>query len=108
MDLSFLTQFIDANKLGGWVRAGIAALLGVVIGKWPLLSSVLAPTTQQALGVVIAGIVVGIWSQLTKTDSAKLAAVEAMPDVKTITVSVNAADALAEAVADPSRPKVTT
>lgn len=108
MDLSFLSQFIDANKLGGWVRAGVASLLAVAIGKFPGLSTYLDPSTQTALGVVAAGIVVGVWSQLTKTDSAKLAAVEAMPEVKKIQVSPIAAGALADAVADTSRPKVTT
>lgn len=66
MNIGFLSQFIDAGKLGGWVRAGVASVLAVAIGKWPLLSAVLDPTTQQAVGVVAAGIVVGIWSHLTK------------------------------------------
>ena len=72
MDLSFLSQFIDANKIGGWVRAGVASLLAVAIGKFPGLSTYLDPGTQQALGVAVAGVAVGIWSQLTKTDKAKI------------------------------------
>ena len=106
MDISFLTQFIDNNKLGGWVRAGVAALIGLLIGKWPLLGTVLDPASQQALGVVVAGVVVGVWSQLTKTDSAKLAAVEALPDIAKIVVKPFATDGIAAAVDDPTRPKV--
>ena len=106
MDLSFLTQFIDANKIGGWVRAGVASLLGVIISKWPLLANYLDPTTQAALGVAASGIVIGIWSQLTKTDAAKIAAVTAMPDVKQIVVSKLAVNGVATAAADPNQPKV--
>lgn len=70
--MDFLSQFIDANKLGGWVRAGVASGLAVLIGKFPGLSSYLDPGTQAAIGVAVAGIVVGAWSQLTKTDKAKV------------------------------------
>ena len=70
--MDFITQFIDANKLGGWVRAGVASGLAVLIGKFPGLSSYLDPGTQAAIGVAVAGIAVGIWSQLTKTDKAKV------------------------------------
>ena len=109
MDLSFLTQFVDASKVGGWARSAVAAGLGVAIAKWPGLSSYLDPVTQAAIGTAVAGIVVGVWSQLTKTDSAKLAAVEAMPSVTKITVApASAAPAVAQAAADPSRPKVST
>lgn len=75
MDLKFLSQFVDDNKIGGWVRAGVAALLAVAIGKFPLLGSVLDPVTQQAIGVALAGVAVGVWSHLTKTDASKIAAV---------------------------------
>ena len=109
MDLTFLTQFIDASKVGGWARSGVAAGLGAAIARWPWLSQYLDPATQAAIGVAVAGMVVGVWSQLTKTDSAKLAAVEAMPSVTKITVvPVAAAPTVAAIAADPSRPKVST
>lgn len=90
MDFSFVTQFIDATKVGGWVRAGVAAGLGVAIGKWPGLSGVLDPATQQAIGVAVAAVVVGVWSQLTKSDTAKLkaaAGVVAPDGTKTLIVT---------------------
>src|ERR1035437_5101218 len=108
MNLSFLTQFFDASKVGGYARSGVAALLGIAISKWPALSSVLDPTTQAALGLAVSGAVVGIWSQLTKTDAAKLAAVAALPDVTHIIVKATSTDGVAAAVLDPAQPKVTT
>lgn len=64
-----LTKLIDSSVLGGWVRAGVASGLGVLIAKWPVLGSILDPATQAALGTVAAGLVVGIWSQLAKKAS---------------------------------------
>jgi hypothetical protein len=108
MNMSLLTQFVDANKLGGWVRAGVASILAVVIGKNPTLAIYLDPTVQQALGVVAAGIVVGIWSQLTKTDAAKIAAVNALPKDQVIGVVVakTATDGVLAAAKNPEMPNV--
>jgi hypothetical protein len=104
--LAALSPFIDSGKLAGWVRAGVAALLGLIIARSPILGSVLSPEVQSALAVAASGAVVGIWSQITKTDSAKIAAVEALPDVKNVVVEKTATDGVAAAAADPERPKV--
>ena len=72
MNLTFLTQFIDANKLGGWVRAVVAAGFVAAIAKWPILGNVIDPAIQTQAAALLAAIVVGYWSQLTKTDDAKL------------------------------------
>jgi hypothetical protein len=85
--LAILSKFIDADKLGGWVRAGVAALLGLVISKWSVLGSVLTPDLQNALGVLVAGIVVGIWSTLVKSDTAKVQMAAEVPAVKSIQVT---------------------
>lgn len=61
-----LTKLIDAGTLGGWVRAGVASLLGVAIAKFPGLSGVLDPATQTAIGVAASGLIVGIWSHWAK------------------------------------------
>lgn len=107
MNLTFLTQFVDASKVGGWARAGVAALLGIAISKWPALSTVLDPTTQAALGLAVSGAVVGLWSQLTKTDAAKVAAVEALPKDQIIGVVVakTATDGVLAAAQNPDMPK---
>jgi hypothetical protein len=68
--MNFLVKLVDADKLGGWVRAGVAAVIAVAIGKWPALSTILSPDMQTAAGVLAAGIVVGIWSQIAKKLSA--------------------------------------
>ncbi len=47
-----------------------------------------------------------VWSMLVHTDAAKIAAVEAMPDITKITVKASATDGIADAANDPSRPKV--
>ncbi len=70
--LALLSKLIDADKIGGWARAGVASLLAIVIAKFPGLSGILDPATQTAIGVVVSGIVVGIWSQLVKSDAAKI------------------------------------
>lgn len=132
MNLTFLTQFIDANKLGGWVRAGVAAGFVALIAKYPVLGNWVDPAVQTQIAAALAAVVVGIWSQLTKTDtaklaavaamsgpqkeaaftgipnSAKIAAVEAIPDVTKIEVKATATNGVADAANDPSRPKVQT
>jgi len=80
--LDFLSKLIDADKLGGWVRAGVSALLGLLISKWSVLSSILSPDMQNAIGVAVAGLVVGLWSHLTKSDTAKVAMAAEVPAVK--------------------------
>ena len=63
-------------------------------------------TTYSGAVLTIAPIV---WSMFAHTDSAKLAAVEAMPSVAKITVSPIASETTVAAIAaDPTRPKVTT
>ena len=58
------------------------------------------------LGGVAALAVPFVWGIYVHTDSSKLAAVEAMPDVKSIVPVTGASGAVAAAVADPNRPKV--
>lgn len=64
--MGIFVKLIDAGQLGGWVRAAVGALLTVLIAKWPLLSSVLDPATQAAIGVAVSGLAVGIWSHIAK------------------------------------------
>ena len=106
--MNFLTQFIDASKVGGWARAGAASLLAIAIGKWPGLSAYLDPATQAAFGVVVSGVAVGVWSQLTKTDAAKIAAVNALPkdQVVGVVVATTASNGVLAAAQNPAMPKV--
>jgi hypothetical protein len=108
MNLTFLTQFFDASKVGGYARSATAALLGIAIAKWPALGTVLDPTTQAALGLAVSGAVVGIWSQLTKTDAAKIAAVNALPkdQVVGVVVAKTASNGVLAAAQNPAMPNV--
>src|ERR1017187_8324776 len=106
--MNFLTQFVDASKVGGWARAGVSALIGIGIAKWPLLGTVLDPATQAALALAVSGTVVGIWSQLTKTDAAKIAAVNALPkdQVVGVVVAKTATDGVLAAAQNPAMTNV--
>ena len=107
--VQLLNKLVGPEKIGGWVRGAIAAALVAVVSKYPPLGTILDTGTQTQIAALVATIVVGIWSQLVKTDSAKLAAVEAMPSVSKITVvPVASSAAVAAVAADPSRPKVST
>lgn len=79
--LQLLSNLIGADKLGGWVRGGVASLLAILIAKFPGLSGVLDPGTQAAIGVLVSGIVVGIWQQLAKSDAAKVQMAAEVPSV---------------------------
>jgi hypothetical protein len=61
-----LTQLIDADKVGGWVRAWVAAGLAAVLANMPGLHDVLTADVQTALGVVASGIAIGAWSHFAK------------------------------------------
>lgn len=78
MNWSLLTQFVDANKLGGWVRALVGAGFVAAIAKWPVLGTYVDPGTQVQIAAAVATIVIGLWSQLTKTDKAKVQAAAAV------------------------------
>ena len=107
MNLSFLTQFFDASKVGGYARSGVAALFGIAIAKWPVLSAYLDPATQAALGLAVSGVAVGVWSQLTKTNAAKIAAVEEMPkdQVLGVVIAKTATNGVLAAAQNPAMPK---
>ena len=67
-------------------------------------------TTDQItlIGGAAAALVPLVWSSFAHTDSAKLAAVTAMPDVRKVVVNSSAGEsAAATAAADPAQPKVT-
>ena len=106
--MNFLTQFVDASKVGGWARAGVSALIGIGIAKWPLLGTVLDPATQAALALAVSGTVVGIWSQLTKNPAAKVAAVNDLPKDQVIGVVVakTASNGVLAAAQNPAMTKV--
>jgi hypothetical protein len=77
-------KLVDADKLGGWVRAGAASLLATVVAKNPVLSAYLDPVTQAAIATALSGVAVGVWSQLSKSDVAKVQMAAEVPSVTKI------------------------
>jgi hypothetical protein len=75
MDLLF--SLVSADKVGGWARAAVAAVIATAFSKWPFLKDYLDPSTQAALGVAVAGVAVGAWSHIAKHVAAQNAKVAA-------------------------------
>jgi hypothetical protein len=82
--LEILAKFIDADKLGGWVRGGLAALFTFLLLKFPGLTPFLSDAVRDAVSVLAVTVVVGLWSQLTKTDYAKVQMAADVPSTKRI------------------------
>ena len=106
MNLAFLYQFVSSDKIGGWVRAGVAAAFVAAVAKWPVLGAWVDPAVETQIAAAIAAVAVGAWSHLTKTDAAKIAAVAALPDVEKIVVQPQSADGVGVALADSAQTKV--
>ena len=106
MDISFLTQLIDANKIGGWVRAIVAAGFVALVAKYPLLGNWIDPAVQTQIAAALAALAVGAWSQLTKTDASKVAAASTVAGVEVHVDPQVAPEAVAAVAADPTKPNV--
>jgi hypothetical protein len=65
--LDILKSLVDAEKLGGWVRAGVAAAAPWLVIKVPFLATAFTPDVLNAFAVVASAVVVGIWSQYVKS-----------------------------------------
>lgn len=66
-----LASLVDSSKLAGYVRAGVASGLGLLLAHVPGLSEYLSPDTQTALGVFLSGVIVGVWSHYVKNGEKK-------------------------------------
>lgn len=64
---TWITMFIDSGKIGGWVRAGVASVLPLLIAKYPLAGVILDPATQTAVATVASAVAVGLWSHYAKS-----------------------------------------
>jgi hypothetical protein len=69
--VKLLVNSLNGTKVGGWVRASVAAGLGAVavafggeIGEW--VKAALTPEVITGIAVAVSAAVVGIWSQVTK------------------------------------------
>jgi hypothetical protein len=91
----------NSDQMQSWVRTSLGSLGAIIIQHgW----------TNQQNWTMITGVVLFIspyvWGAIVHTVNAKIKAVEALDEVKTIEIKPNATGVLAEAVADQNRPKV--
>jgi len=63
--ISIVSSLIGPTQLGGWVRAGVAALGGYLAVKYGM-QYWNDPEVIGALGTAASAIVVGLWSSLSK------------------------------------------
>jgi hypothetical protein len=89
-----ITQFINADKVGGYVRGLVAAGLAALIAKYPPLAGILDPATETALEVAAAGIAVGIWSHVAKRIASGQSAVSTAVTKQLILLAILAPAAL--------------
>lgn len=64
---TWISMFIDSGKVGGWVRAGVASVLPLLIAKYPLAGVILDPATQTMVATLASTIAVGLWSHYVKS-----------------------------------------
>jgi len=95
---------MNQDQFLGMIRNLIAFGGGIAIGRGWLNSEQVT-----LLGGIIVAVAPFIWSYFAHTDSAKIAAVVALPDIAKVVVKLTAPPDSAAAVAasDPSQPKVT-
>jgi hypothetical protein len=65
--IDILIKLVNAEQIGGWVRAAVAAFFGANAGLFvgPLVGFA-DPAAQTAAGVVLATLAVGVWSTVAK------------------------------------------
>lgn len=95
-------MYPNQDQVLGLVRTFLAIGGGAAIGRGWITGEQLAQ-----IGGLAGSLVPMVWTLFAHADSAKLAAVAALPDVrKIVTVASPASDAVKAAVADSSQPKV--
>ncbi len=74
---NLLAKFINADVIGGYVRAAVATLFGVLAtwlgSKVPFLSALLTPDAQAWVAATVTAFLVGLWSQISKQTTAPTA-----------------------------------
>ena len=68
---NILIRLVDADKVGGYVRAAVASLFGLMLAKWSWLGTILSPEVQTAVAIALSGVAVGAWSHFAKTVASK-------------------------------------
>jgi hypothetical protein len=94
---------MNYDQLMGMLRVVVPVGLGFVTSKgW------IPAGAAGDVGTAVLGVGAAVWSYYAHTDSAKIKAVESLPDVAKIIVKATAQNGVADAAADRTRPKVVT
>ena len=97
-------MILNQDQFMGILRALVPAGMAYAVGRGWVSASSAGEVSAAAITIGAAA-----WSGFANTNSAKLAAVEALPEVRSIVVkpTAPASSAAVEAAADIERPKVT-
>lgn len=66
---SIIAKLINADMIGGWVRAAVGAGFVLLIAKFPIFAFI-TPETQVTIAAAISTFVVGFWQQIAKQTTA--------------------------------------
>lgn len=72
--ISILAKFINADTIGGYVRAAVAAGTSALLawtGAW--IMPFVSPQMQTAITATITAAIVGLWAQISKNTTAPTA-----------------------------------
>jgi hypothetical protein len=65
----WIVSLVDTSMLAGWVRAGVAAALGLLVTKYlagTVFAGMISPDMINAVSIAVAAAVVGVWQQIAK------------------------------------------
>lgn len=63
---NLISMFVNANKIGGWVRSGVAVGLPFMLHRYPLLTDFMPLGAQDALVTILTFAAIGLWSHISK------------------------------------------
>lgn len=65
----WIVSSVDTSKLAGWVRAGVAGIITLVVSKYlagTVFMGIISPDIINTIAVLAGTAVVGIWQQIAK------------------------------------------
>lgn len=65
----WIVSLVDTSKLAGWVRAGVAGVITLLVSKYlagTIFAGMISPDIVSAISVSAGALVVGIWQQVAK------------------------------------------
>jgi hypothetical protein len=65
----WIVSLVDTSKLAGWVRAGVAGIITLLVSKYlagTIFAGAISPDIVNALAVLAGTAVVGLWQWIAK------------------------------------------